>query len=84
MSAALALNCRELEKDPSPAADLSVECFACDPDNPRSVPRGACRSCNGTGRAKVAIASVVEEIKSSRLELLVGDKNKHRRSDDDF
>jgi hypothetical protein len=84
MSAALALDCRELEKNPSPAADLSVECFACDPDNPRGVPRRACRACNGTGRAKVDVASVVAEIKSSRLELLVGDKNKHRHQDDDF
>jgi hypothetical protein len=83
MSAALALNYRELEKDPSPAADISVECFACDPDNPRSVPRHACRSCNGTGRAKVDVASVVGDIKSSRMELLM-DKKPKRHYEDDF
>lgn len=82
MSTALALNCRELEKDPTSVGDLTVECANCDPDNPRAVPREKCRHCGGTGRARVGILAVVEEIHSSRLELLTGGK-KGRRADYD-
>jgi len=81
MSAALALNCRSLEKDPTPVESLTVECAKCDPDNPRSVPRESCPVCRGTGRARVEVATVVGEIKASRLELLTGGK-KYRTSDD--
>jgi len=83
MSVALALNCRELEKDPTPVADLTVECANCDPDNPRSVPREKCRQCRGTGRARVAVSTVVGEIHSSRLELLTGGKKNRRYDYDD-
>jgi len=82
MAGALALDCRELEKDPTSVADLTVECANCDPDNPRSVSREKCRHCGGTGRARVGITVVVEEIHASRLELLTGGK-KGRRSDYD-
>ncbi len=84
MSAAAArtLDCRALEKDASPAEDLTVACFACDPDNPRAVPRRGCKSCGGTGRAPVGLARVVKEIHESRLELLVGGKGKKRAGDD--
>lgn len=79
----VALNCRALEKDPAPAADLTVECAHCDPDNPRAVPREKCRYCNGTGRARVLLTSVVEEMRASRLELLAGGKKNRDHHFDD-
>ncbi len=82
MSVALALNCRELEKDPTPVEDLTVECANCDPDNPRSVSPEKCPVCRGTRRARVAVSAVVGEIRTSRLELLTGGK-KSRRGDYD-
>jgi hypothetical protein len=80
---AFAFNCRALEKDPAPAADLTVECANCDPDNPRGVPREKCRCCKGTGRAPVAITVVMGEVHTSRLELLQGGKSRSRQSYDD-
>ena len=83
-SGALALNCRALEKDLGPASDLTVSCASCDPDNPRAVPRRSCKRCRGTGQSPVGLVSVIEEIQSSRLELLTGGKDRRRsRSDYD-
>jgi hypothetical protein len=81
-SAALALNCRILEKDAAPAANLTVECANCDPDNPRGVPREACRKCGGSGRSRVGLSDIVSELRASRLELLVGGKSRERDFDD--
>jgi Zn finger protein HypA/HybF involved in hydrogenase expression len=79
---ALALNCRSLEKDDSPAENLTVKCAKCDPDNPRSVPRSKCPVCHGSGRARVGLSGVVREIRESRMELLLGDKNRRRSQSD--
>jgi len=76
---ALTLTCRELERDPAPADSLSVDCRACDPDNPRSVPREKCRTCRGTGRVPTDLGPIVGELHASRLELLRGG----RHDDDD-
>jgi hypothetical protein len=75
-SVALALNCRALEKDAAPAANLTVSCANCDPDNPRSVLRKNCRVCGGTGESRVRLADIMTEIHTSRLELLHGGKGK--------
>lgn len=74
----LALDCRTLERDATPAASLRVVCAGCDPDNPRSVPRAKCKKCRGTGSAVPELVSIVEELHTSRLELLLG------KSDPDF
>jgi len=80
---ALALKCRELEKDSTPVADLTVECAMCDPDNPRGVPRAKCPSCKGSGQARIEVSTVVGEIHASRLELLTGGKKNRGRDLDD-
>lgn len=82
MSAALALNCRTLEKDATPAASLRIACAACDPDNPRAVPRPKCKRCRGEGFVEPRVVAIVGEIHASRLELLLG-KNDRRRDDFD-
>jgi len=74
MAAALAYLERDLEKDLSPVQGLTVECAKCDPDNPRAVARNKCPVCKGLGRSLVALPTIVEEIRESRLELLVGSK----------
>jgi hypothetical protein len=73
---ALALDCRTLERDATPAASLRVDCAGCDPDNPRAVPREKCQKCRGTGRAVPELAPIVGEIRSSRLELLRGHEDR--------
>ena len=82
LATAKAFSTRELEKDSSPARGLTVKCFACDPDNPRSVPRSKCPACRGRGRTAVAAGSIASEIRSSRLELLTGGKKSRRPSDE--
>jgi hypothetical protein len=71
MSTALALDCRTLEKDATPAASLRVACAGCDPDNPRSVPRERCKKCRGTGLVVPEVTSIVDEMHAARLELLL-------------
>jgi hypothetical protein len=83
MSAALALDCRILEKDATPAASLRVTCAGCDPDNPRSVPRERCKKCHGAGTVSPEVISIVEELHASRLELLRGDDKKRQYQDYD-
>lgn len=80
---ALALKCRELEKDPAPAESLLVDCRSCDPDNPKSVPRDKCRACRGTGKVPASLVSIVEEVRASRLELLKGGRRDAHRDVDD-
>lgn len=75
MSPALAYLERDLEKDLSPVQGLTVECAMCDPDNPLAVPRSKCPECKGEGRALVALPTIVEQLKESRLELLIGPQN---------
>jgi hypothetical protein len=83
MSAALALNCRTLEGDSTPAESLRVACAGCDPDNPRSVPRARCKKCSGTGVTPPEIVPIVGELRESRLELLKGGDNRRRGQDYD-
>lgn len=72
MSIALAYNCKALEADPTPVLSLTIDCPRCDPDNPLSVPRSKCPECKGSGKSPVALATIITEIKASRLELLIG------------
>jgi len=86
MSPALAYRERDLEEDLSPVQGLTTECAHCDPDNPLAVPREKCPECKGSGRALIALATIVEQIKESRLELLIGPKkmDKSALDDDDY
>lgn len=71
----LALSCRTLEKDPSPAESLTVKCARCDPDNPKAVKPENCPHCHGTGRVPTVLTTIVTELHASRLELLRGGKS---------
>jgi hypothetical protein len=71
---ALACHCKDLEKDPSSVERLTVLCPECDPDNPLAVPQANCPTCGGSGQAMISLSAIVTEIKTSRLELLVGGK----------
>jgi len=83
--AALAYRERDLEEDSSPVQGLTTECACCDPDNPLAVPRSKCPECKGSGRTPIALATIVEQMKESRLELLIGPKNSSRGAlDDDY
>ena len=77
-TSALSYNCKLLEKDSTPVKSITVVCPACDPDNPLAVSPTKCSSCKGSGRVPVAVVAIVEEIKSSRLELLVGGRKAQR------
>jgi hypothetical protein len=72
---ALAYSSKTLEKDPTIVESLTVDCGRCDPDNPLAVPRKKCPECKGTGKAPVALATIVTQIRESRLELLVGGRD---------
>ena len=82
MAHALAYLERDLEKDLSPVQGLTVECAKCDPDNPLAVPRSKCPVCQGLGRALVALPTIIEQLKESRLELLIGSKKSYSASDE--
>jgi hypothetical protein len=86
MSPALAYRERDLEEDLSPVKGLTTECARCDPDNPLAVPQHDCPDCKGSGRTLIALAEIVEQMKESRLELLIGPKKMSRGAldDDDF
>lgn len=77
-----ALAMKELERDATPAASLRVSCAACDPDNPRAVPRLGCRRCGGSGFVVSEVASIAAEIRRARIELLE-DRGPRRREDED-
>jgi hypothetical protein len=81
-SAALAINCRSLEKDPSPVESVRVDCPGCDPDNPRSVPRSQCRRCRGTGKIPTAAGAIASEIHAARLQLLLGKTDRDQDLDE--
>jgi hypothetical protein len=81
MPAALAI--RDLEKDATPAAALKISCAACDPDNPRAVPRPRCTKCKGAGFTIPEAGSIAGEIHDARLELLRGGSDRRRRFDAD-
>ena len=72
LATALSYDCRKLEKDPTPAVGLLVDCPRCDEDNPLAVERSRCPDCKGTGRAPVSLHTIVSELHASRLELLEG------------
>lgn len=78
MTPALAYLESDLESDPSPIQGITTECARCDPDNPLAVAREKCPDCKGTGRTLIALAAIVEEMKESRLELLIGSKKPNR------
>lgn len=84
--AALAFRERDLEEDLSPVQGLTTECAKCDPDNPLAVPREKCDECKGSGRALVSLPRIIEQIKESRLELLIGPKKNSGSAllDDDY
>jgi hypothetical protein len=85
MSPALAYREQDLEEDLSPVQGLTTECARCDPDNPLAVSREDCPECKGTGRALIALPTIIEQIKESRLELLIGPKKtSHGALDDDY
>ena len=75
MAPALAYLEKDLEKDLTPVQGLTVECAKCDPDNPLAVPRSKCPVCQGVGRALVALPTIIEQLKESRLEMLIGPQN---------
>lgn len=86
-NAALAFREKDLEEDLTPVQGLTTECANCDPDNPLAVPREKCEECKGTGRALIALPLIIEQIKESRLEMLIGPKKPGDGSallDDDF
>lgn len=80
---AIAFDCRTLEKDPTPAASVFVECESCDPDNPIAVPRKDCQTCKGTGQAPIALVAIVTEMHEAKLELLKGGKDGRGSSDEE-
>ena len=83
--AAVAFRERDLEDDLSPVQGLTTECARCDPDNPLAVPRSKCPECKGSGRAPIALTTIVEQMKESRLELLIGPQNNGKGAlDDDY
>jgi hypothetical protein len=49
-------------------------------EDPLAVARKLCPECKGTGRTLIALATIVEQMKESRLELLVGPKKMNRRA----
>jgi hypothetical protein len=64
MTAALALKIEEADD----LAGATKECFGCDPDNPRAVPRPKCGSCRGTGRQPLAASQIALELAEAREE----------------
>ena len=49
---ARAFTFEEIEADLTLVEGATKECFTCDPDNPRSIPRPTCPSCLGTGQPR--------------------------------
>jgi hypothetical protein len=82
-SQALALDCRTLEKDATPAASLLIVCAGCDPDNPRGVALERCKKCHGSGFTAPELIPIVEELHASRLELLRGGRDRSYGDSDD-
>jgi hypothetical protein len=56
----------EIESNPSCLKGMTKECYACDLDNPRAVPRQTCKTCGGSGREDLAASEIVEEIKEAK------------------
>ena len=78
-ASALAFKYDELGDDLTPIESMTVDCYRCDPDNPLAIARSKCPDCQGTGRAPMAFASIVKELRNSRAEL-----NKPQGRDDDL
>jgi hypothetical protein len=68
MTAAFAFKIEEIEADASLVAGATKECFDCDPDNPRAVPRKSCRTCGGSGRQELAASQIAEELIAAQNE----------------
>jgi hypothetical protein len=64
--AAVVVSTQEIEKDPSCLEGMTKECYACDSDNPRAVPRKTCKACGGTGREGLAALEAVEELRAAK------------------
>ena len=65
---ALAFRCENLDSDLGEIANLTVECYRCDVDNPLAVARSKCPDCKGSGRAPVQFAQIMSEIRESHAE----------------
>jgi hypothetical protein len=65
---ALAYRCEDQDLDLDKIANLTVECYRCDVDNPLAVARATCPECKGTGRAPVHFAQIMSEIRESHAE----------------
>jgi len=72
LAAALSYDCRKLEKDPTPAVGILVDCPRCDEDNPLAIERSRCPDCKGTGRSPVSLHAIVSELHRESPELLEG------------
>jgi hypothetical protein len=69
MSHALAYRCDDPDSDLNQIANLTVDCYRCDPDNPLAVPDPSkCPECKGTRRAPVHYAQILSEIRESHAE----------------
>jgi len=78
-ASALAFKYDDLGDDLTSIESMTVDCYRCDPDNPLAIPRSRCSDCQGTGRAPMAFAGIVKELRGSRAEL-----DKPQGRDDDL
>lgn len=56
----------EIEADLTLVEKATKECFVCDPDNPRALPRHSCTRCGGTGQEPIAAAEIAKELMENR------------------
>lgn len=63
---ARAFTFNEIEADLTLVEKATKECFACDLDNPKAVPRHGCKSCGGTGHEPIAAADIARELLENR------------------
>lgn len=69
----------EIEADLTLVEHATKECFLCDPDNPRCVPRQTCERCGGTGQEPLAAAAIAKELIENRKKPKIA-----RVQDEDF
>jgi rRNA maturation endonuclease Nob1 len=62
----LAVAFKDIEADFSIVDGVTKECYGCDPDNPRAVPRKNCQSCGGSGRQPLAAREIAEELSATK------------------
>jgi hypothetical protein len=61
-----AITVAEIESNPSCLKGMTKECYTCDLDNPRAIPRETCKVCGGSGREGLAASEIVEELREAR------------------